>query len=67
MRPSPRLRSTLPRLRFSFRCLVLRKHDLDFYRIRATGEKWATFIFYCRRCGRIKGNSHAGLSDWPCA
>jgi hypothetical protein len=51
--------------RFSFRCRVFRRHDLDFYRLRAVGEQWSTFIFMCRRCGRIEGHSHAAKANFP--
>jgi hypothetical protein len=61
---SPVQAQRLPRLRRHPLCL-LGRHKPDFYRLRAPGERWSTFIYTCTRCNRVVGESHAVKSIAP--
>lgn len=58
----PRARKLLERR--GLRCL-LGKHDEVWDRLRFAGEKWAVFVYYCNRCGRIAGDSQAHPGERP--
>ena len=50
--------------RRGLRCL-LGRHNVGYWRLNAEGEKWGTFIYLCKRCRRVVGNSHAARSPTP--
>jgi hypothetical protein len=64
MTPAPKRSGLLPKLRFHPLCR-LGRHKPEHYKLRASGEKWTTFIYICQRCNRVVGDSHAALSDVP--
>lgn len=40
-------------------------HVTNYDRLWARGERWATFLFFCERCQRLTGPSHAAPADEP--
>jgi hypothetical protein len=42
----------------------LGRHEADFHKLYATGEKWTTFIFACQHCNHV-GDSYAARADSP--
>jgi len=60
----PKPKSLLPRIHFHPLCR-LGRHKPDYYRLKAVGEKWTTFVFTCTRCNRVVGDSHAAVSEMP--
>jgi hypothetical protein len=61
MAPPPTARA-IPFLRRRWFC---RHRDITYETVWVRGEKWRTFIYYCRRCHRIVGPSHAAKTKMP--
>lgn len=40
-------------------------HVTSYDRLRAAGEKWATFVYFCERCNRLPGHAHAAPAEHP--
>jgi hypothetical protein len=61
MAPPPTARA-IPFIRRRWFC---RHRDITYETVWVRGEKWRAFIYYCRRCHRIVGPSHAAKTKQP--